>query len=102
MLVVTSEQFSTGQREPKVDQSGPPLEVRVIACLRRTHSQYLRQISCEAHEGVVTLQGIGAGTCLKQIAEGIVLSVEGVVRRAQPVGGRSPRTRFRCPLHRKT
>ena len=57
MLVVTSEQFSTGQREPKVDQSGPPLEVRVIACLRRTHSQYLRQISCEAHEGVVTLQG---------------------------------------------
>ncbi|MGO8690841.1 MAG: BON domain-containing protein [Thermoguttaceae bacterium] len=102
MLVVTSEQFSTGQREPKVDQSGPPLEVRVIACLRRTHSQYLRQISCEAHEGVVTLQGSVPAPYLKQIAEEIVLSVEGVVRVRNELEVGRHGLGLDCPLHRKT
>jgi osmotically-inducible protein OsmY len=79
MSVVTSEELSTEQREPKVDRTWPPLEVRVNACLRQTHSQYLRQISCEAHDGVVTLRGAVPAPYLKQIAEKLALSVEGVV-----------------------
>ena len=78
MSVVTSEQFSTEQQEPRVERTWPPLEVRVNACLRRTHSQYIRQISCEAHDGVVTLRGSVPEPYLKQIAEELALSVEGV------------------------
>ena len=78
MSVVTSEQFSIEQTDSRVDRTWPPLEVRVNACLRQTHSQYLRQISCEAHEGVVTLRGAVPESYLRQIAEELVLSVDGV------------------------
>jgi osmotically-inducible protein OsmY len=56
------------------------IEVAAIADLRHSTYPELRRVTCEYHEGILTLRGRVSSYYMKQIAQTIVQHVEGVER----------------------
>jgi len=75
----------------------PSLGERAEARLRANAYLALKNISCEFHEGVLTLRGCLPSYYLKQVAQAAVVGVEGVFRidnRIEVVSGPGGKLRF--------
>ena len=79
-MSIATEQGSLGIPHTAVISSLEGLTA-VAAEARLLNSPYLelRRVSCEFHEGVLTLRGDVPRYCLKQIAQNLVSPVNGVV-----------------------
>jgi osmotically-inducible protein OsmY len=70
------------------------IEAMARADLRRSPYAELWRITCEYHEGILTLRGHVSSFYMKQIAQTIVLRVDGVERVVNRVEvARTPRSR---------
>ena len=56
-----------------------PLAHTACGALRRSPYRELHEVSCEYHDGVLTLRGRVSSYYLKQIAQNLVWQMEGVV-----------------------
>ncbi len=74
-----------GQRQPSEGRESPLLAredaVRFAAEAKLRHADYwpLRRIRCEYHEGVLTLRGEVPSYHLKQVAQTLVASLNGIL-----------------------
>jgi osmotically-inducible protein OsmY len=92
-----------GQGQPSKGRHSPVLAredaVRTAAEATLRHADYLplRRIRCEYHEGVLTLRGSVPTYHLKQIAQTLVCSLNGILEvnnrlEVGPAAGGEPRT----------
>ena len=78
MLAVTQRRISSNWGEQASRRTPPPLATRAEARLQEAPYHDLRQAPGEAREGVLTLRGRVPTYYLKQIAQTLVFSLEGV------------------------
>jgi osmotically-inducible protein OsmY len=59
-------------------QQRETLQALVELCMRHSGYQELRGVSCDFHEGVLTLRGRVPSYYLKQVAQSLVFDLDGV------------------------
>lgn len=71
-----------GREAERTDQTAtqPPVDQTALWRLHHHSNAALHRISCELHDGALVLRGRLASYYLKQLAQAIVLGVEGVKR----------------------
>jgi osmotically-inducible protein OsmY len=82
-------------RERKVPLVKQREAIEALVEARMRHSGYyeLREVSCDFHEGVLTLRGCVTSYYLKQLAQSLVLRLEGVEELNNRLEVRTPRPR---------
>jgi osmotically-inducible protein OsmY len=82
-------------RETKVPlvKQRQAIEALVEARMRQSGYYELREVSCDFHEGVLTLRGCVTSYHLKQLAQSLALSLEGVEELNNKLEVRPPRPR---------
>jgi osmotically-inducible protein OsmY len=69
--------LSTPQQAAGPSQERPLIQAEAQSRLRKSHYHELRFVSCEFHEGVVTLRGRVSSYHLKQLAQELIRRLDG-------------------------
>jgi osmotically-inducible protein OsmY len=72
--------FAPGEGERKSSTRKPSVLAAATSRLRKSDYHELHLISCAFHEGVLTLRGRVSTFYLKQVAQTLIASLEGVER----------------------
>ena len=71
--------FALQEQEIRPAKKKPAVEAEAQSRLRTSNYLELRRVSCEFHEGVLTLRGRVPTFYLKQIAQELIRQLDGVV-----------------------
>ena len=69
--------FPPQEQEVGPSQERPPIQAEAQSRLRKSHYHELRFVSCEFHEGVLTLRGRVSSYHLKQLAQELIRRLDG-------------------------
>lgn len=97
MLTVTQGRISSDCPEQRMRRTPPALAAQAVARLQQAPYHDLRQVSCEARGGVLTLRGRVPTYYLKQIAQTLVFSLEGLLDLRNELDVGPCGSGFECP-----